>query len=288
MRNLALALLVLVVIFLGARWFESRRQAPPPFSIDFTTVTDKVVDRVIVDGPEEIVLTKKDDDWMVRSHRATDVAEFITTMQDTKVGDVISRDKGKHGTFEVDEELGRRIKFYNGKEVLADIIIGKEDFPGSFFLRLPDKNEVYQATGKLNSYAAKTFQDWVDKTILNVDTSKVSGVSLKYPDGSVVLKRHENAWVSGSESVPAERVDALLEQLAQLSGRQVALERPDLSAPDAEVEIEVEGGNKQEVLFKRKDGTDFWVKRADGDPVYLLDSSVAESILVTSEELEQE
>lgn len=286
--KLGLALIALMVVFLGARWLESRSLAPRAVALDLSTLDEKAVDKILVEGIEETSLTRSGDAWAVGKYQAADVSQFLDNVKATRVQDVVSRDKSKHSVFEVDDEAGVRIRLYDGARVAADFLVGKQAFAGSFYLRLPGKDEVYQARGGLSAYTTRTLQDWVDKTIVSVDQDKITAVELKYPKETIVLERKDGDWQIGGEKVERTLADTLITNLASLEGREVeTVETPQFSEPDAELEISVDGQQAQNLVFKKKDEKDYWVRGSGKNVIYLLDASAAEAVLITKEDLEQ-
>ena len=91
------------------------------------------------------------------------------------VSDLVTEQKAKQAEFEVDDKSGIHVvaKAKGGK-VLADLIVGKSTGPGTM-VRLPGKDEVWQASGISRYLFDKAPADWRDKSITTFTPATPSG-----------------------------------------------------------------------------------------------------------------
>lgn len=141
------------------------------------------IDKVeLVNTTEAFTFEKKSSNWYIakpEEHRAEDTFEVMVLdkLAKIEIERIVSKNKSKHESFEVDEK-GTRVKLYsNGKELLS-VIIGKTtpDYRGTFF-RLPESNTVYASKGILGSSLKRSLRDWRFKKLMDitrVDIEKVN------------------------------------------------------------------------------------------------------------------
>ena len=128
---------------------------------------------------------------------------------------------------------GKRVTLKGaGGKVLADFIVGKGVLsrPGFRFVRVPGQNRVYAA--RMDVDLSTRFEDWIDRDLLQVEKSKIYGVTLK--DYSIderslsvdqrdnlILTLKDDEWkanrMSKSQSVDSLKIKDLLTALDDLS-----------------------------------------------------------------------
>jgi hypothetical protein len=118
-------------------------------------------------------------------------------------------------------------------EVLADVILGNrvDGHPGLRYVRVPDQKRVYiSSVGDLRVSTA--FADWIDRDVLQVQSSEIDAVNLRNyalnrstgrtePGDTLLLQRGKgSAWtlngLQSHEQINLNSVSALLESLTSL------------------------------------------------------------------------
>ncbi len=136
--------------------------------------------------------------WRIPSHEnypadaEKQLGEAAASVFDLRKGPLISTDASLHEDFGVvlpDSEklspgatgVGKRVIFADkdGK-ALADFIIGKAvaDRPELHYVRLPDKDAVYQVAVKTEKLSTR-FDDWIEKDLLKINSLDIKRVAIE-------------------------------------------------------------------------------------------------------------
>jgi len=248
--------LVLVAFFMAPSQItpEAFLDQGEPFFPDFTdpneATTLEVIDFDDVTGSARpFKVTFKDERWTIPSHHdyqadAKDrLAKTAAGVIDIKKDDFRTDNVADHGRSDVIDPLdetatglsgrGKRVTLKGaGGRVLADFIVGKGVLsrPGFRFVRVPGQNRVYAA--RMDVDLSTRFEDWIDRDLLQVEKSKINGVTLKdysIDERSLSVDQRDNLiltlkgteWeanrMSKSQSVDSLKMNDLLTALDDLS-----------------------------------------------------------------------
>jgi len=198
------------------------------------------------------------------------------TLGKMDVSDLVTDQKAKQAEFEVDDKAGVHVvaKAAGGK-VLADFIVGKSAGAGTM-VRLPGKDEIWQATGISKFLVDKTPTDWRDKSITTFTAADAQQLEVvTKDDGKVVLKKSgakdgtEDKWelvettshkLAKSDpldnSVPNGIVSALATWRANDFADGAKPSDTGLDAPATTVTVSLKDGKKTTILLGNKKGDD--------------------------------
>lgn len=159
--------------------------------------------------------------WMVKqgeiisSTEKNAVQNIMRDISDLKPQRLAATDKAKWEEYELTDSLATRVKILNEKgKILADLMIGKFSFRqtnnpygryggGTSFVRISGKKEVYAVDGFLPFTFNRKFNDWRDKTFIQLNTSDLTKISFKCPgDSSFILAIKDSVWYAGN--IPAD------------------------------------------------------------------------------------
>jgi len=165
-RNLAIALVVMLAVYGLLRWQQNRTFEPAkPGGFNFKQITKKNTDRIKVKGSQNYTLIKKGDKWLLNNKKVDKDAidELFNGLKEAEVEQLVSTKTEKMVSLQVDDKTGNTVTF-STKDNQYIYIIGKQGPDGvSFYTRRPKENKVYSAKGNLGSIFAKKASDWYEK-----------------------------------------------------------------------------------------------------------------------------
>jgi hypothetical protein len=212
------------------------------------------------------------------------------------VSDLVSDQKAKQAEFEVDDKSGiHMVAKGKGGKVLADLIVGKTTGPGTM-VRVPGKDEVWQATGISKYMFDKSAADWRDKSITTFTSGDAEQVEVTTKDGGkTIVKKtgakagNDDAWAVVESSVKIDKLDnsipggiasALSMWKAQDFADGVKLADAGLEPPVMTVTTSLKGGKKVTALVGNKKGDDeYYVKTPESPQVFVVKKYNAERVL---------
>jgi hypothetical protein len=144
--------------------------------------------------------------------------------------------KSKWKEFELTDSLGTRIKIMNKKgKTMADLMIGKfcykqignpnggygsNNVKGTSFVRLYKEKEIYAVDGFVSFFFNGKFDDWRDKTFINLKKDDVLNITFNYPaDSSYLLKKKDSKWFIGNLLADSVNVSTFLTTLTSMDGQ---------------------------------------------------------------------
>ena len=163
-RNLAIALVVMMALYGLLRWQQNRSFEPTkPAGFDFKQITKKNTNRIEVKSQSQnYVLIKKGDRWLLNNKKVDKNAidELFKGLKESEVEQLAATKNAKMASLQIDDKSGKKVTF-STKNTRNTYIIGKQGLDGmSFYARLPDENKVYLAKGNLGIIFAKKSSDW--------------------------------------------------------------------------------------------------------------------------------
>jgi hypothetical protein len=198
----------------------------------------------------------------------------------------VTEQPSKHSEFQVDDKEGIHVVVKHDAQVLADLIVGKTVGAGTM-VRLPGKNEVWQATGISRYTFDKPASDWRDKSITTFNAADVQKLDVAAKDGAKLsLKKTgtkegtEDKWQVVDSSVKIDKLDnstanQLISGLASWKANDFAdgvkLADAGLESPGLTLTVGLKDGKSVSVLFGAKKGEDeMYVKKSDAPQAFLV------------------
>ncbi|MGW8264916.1 MAG: DUF4340 domain-containing protein [Longimicrobiales bacterium] len=185
--------------------------APPEaLSSFFAGVTPEAVSTVRFQSPgdgDRLVLTRRGPDWTINGFRADSgtVAGFWDALGAAEVGDLVGSNPGNHPRLGVspDSAWALEVEMAEGART---VLIGKSGTRyGTAYVRLPAQDEVYLLDGGLRPAVTRTLDDWRNKRVARVDTSRVQRIQLERDDTRMTLagRTRSGPWKTGPRQIPA-------------------------------------------------------------------------------------
>jgi hypothetical protein len=183
-----------------------------------------------------------------------------------------------------------------GEPVKHALYLGKpvEGAAGERYARLDDQPGVAVLSGPVVAELTRTYLDFVDRTVLTLDPSKVNAVVRKMGNETLELSKNDEGWQIVKPAATRgddDRLQGLLEQLANLRASRVAaypakdLKEFGLDPPAAEITLRAPGADGKPAdrvlkLGKTIEGTggDRFAMVDGGQTVYVLPNALAERL----------
>ena len=235
----------------------------------------------------EISLRKKADGWVVAVNKKTYAADpavidnLLATTAKIRIESIVSRSPGKFQAFEVDAENGVDVRIDDAaQKSLAHFVVGKSG-PDLFstYLRLADAQQVVLASGMLKMAFDRELKDWRNKTIFSLNQQEITGYQAAGDMQYQLQKGANSAWeVTAPEKFAPKKeiVEDCLKTIAALNAADFAegrLQDFQLDKPMREITVTMKSGPARKLLIgKDKNAFQRFVKTADADTVYVLES----------------
>jgi hypothetical protein len=130
------------------------------------------------------------------------------------VTDLVTSNPEKQAEFEVDNDSGVHVVVKHDATVLADFIVGKAVGAGTM-VRLPQNNDIWQASGITKFEFDKKPNDWRDKSIITFPVTDVEKLDVAAKDGAKIsLKKtgtkegSQDKWEVVSSTVKIDKLDS--------------------------------------------------------------------------------
>lgn len=166
-RNLGIALLVLLALYGILRWQQNRSYEPAkPAGFNFEAITAKNTKTIEVkSATDKYKLIKKNGKWQLKKREVDQAAieAVFTGLKNATIAQIAATTKVKLVSLQVDDQSGKQVTFTTNKDRFT-FIMGKQGMDGnSFYIRLPKEQKAYQASGTLGAAFAKKASDWYKK-----------------------------------------------------------------------------------------------------------------------------
>ena len=236
----------------------------------------------ITKGDNELVVTRKDDGWVLGSNEypaaLAQVDAMLNTLVNINITDLVS-ETSTYSRFELDPESVLRVITYKDGSVIQSIDIGKEARTYQHtYVRLENDSNVYQAEGNLGNTFPVTAEALRDKIVLVFDPALVSQINVRTLTEELILKKRpsleEGAAASWSTSKGLDRdstaVEEALQQLSDLSTFRFADEEASLENTILGLDFISEDGKKQSLRIFEKEGNSYPGQSSDSSYPFLL------------------
>jgi hypothetical protein len=271
---------------------ERRGEAPRPIArlknTDFDTLEvtrSKVTSVIRKEGGKYKVVSPAP--YAADENNAKQAFEAIEKLE---FGDIVTDQKAKQGEFEVGDD-GLRVVAKNGNQSVAELIVGKSVGNGTM-VRVPGKDEVWQAQGAIKYTFDKPAADWRDKSITTFTVADAEKIEVKSKTGGTITlgkaekKEGDKAapggdeWTVTSSSVPIPKLDpsvatSMVSTLASWKAGDFADDvKPaavGLADPALTVTVSLKGGKTAVAMVGNKKGDDdFYVKNGESPQIFLV------------------
>ena len=257
----------------------------------------------ITASAETTTLAKENNQWLVASMEnypadAEGVEDVLDKVTELKTTGLVSSNPEKQAQFEVDSS-GAEAKLLDASgNVRAHLFLGKNT-PGylSSYVRAADSNNVYVGKGNLKATFDKGTRTWKDRTIFSFNKGDVTHLTIKSEGEEIELEMGaDSKWqMTQPEAFAAKQteLDSLLDSLSALDTDDFAAEAENLSeyeldAPKSSVMAKLNDGTRRLLLIGKEESGEYFVKREDKEPVFMLYTYKINQLLKKSEDLKDD
>ena len=163
-------------------------------------------------------------------------------------------DEGDYETYGVDHQHGKLVELFTGADTpVVSVWIGKNASGSTSFVRPSSGEEVFRADVGGRARYDRPPADWRQRLVLDADPEKMARILVSRGDERLVFSQIQGRWVLEAAAFAADA--ELTEVLAKALGRLRVLQfqnpafEAGFDAPAADVEIEMESGERHRVLL---------------------------------------
>ncbi len=279
LRVIALSLMVLISIWLGARLLSHGsdvvrgRLTLPPVSKE---QTDSVIIR---HGADTVRLARTGTTWTVNGFRAGSepVGQLFLAFHDTAIPDLAAVSSSSFERMGVDSSSGYWLEVWSGERSTLRLIIGKQGMePSSGYLRRAGSDSILLWRSNLIDLTRRPLDQWRDKSIAAVAPESVFAIQVT-ARRPYALRRSGTTWrFAGGSAVDSGRVAGMLATYRDFAasgfGTPAQADSGKKAAARRSVTLVGAGGAKLlEVAFDSS-ATGVWARRSGDDNVYRVDA----------------
>ncbi len=234
---LAAIFLVLLVIASYSYW--------RPYLIDLGIISTSSQDYLIPDvdsisqitltteGYEPLIINRSPDGlWQVNQQQIdTDkLNQYLQTLANLQIdqGEVVSTNTENQQKYGLEQKQVIYLEITQTDIVSTYLIGSNATNPGSFYLKIPDQDNVYVVTSPLRDLSSIEEQLWRNKTLAQIDQEKIGSLQLTSTSlGSVTVeKSQQDQWTatrfSQTNILGENTTDLLFDQLSKLKASSLA------------------------------------------------------------------
>ena len=168
-------------------------------------------------GAGEIELLPSRDSWTVNGWAidSGSVTRFFDTLEEAQVGDLVAANPANHRRMGIATDNASRIELEVDR-LSRTLLIGTQGprFSTSY-IRLPEADEVYLLESNLSTHMARNLDDWRNRKMIAIDTSRVVRLDVQRDGDGFTLVRGDTAWTfEDGTPVNALQVGSMLQELS--------------------------------------------------------------------------
>jgi Domain of unknown function (DUF4340) len=227
LKRLVGALAIVVVLWAAVTLLGRRGGSSAPTGdivaffagVDSASVKDV---KIVKPTGDTIELQPQDDSWKVNGFRADSgsVSRFFQALKDTKVDALAATNPANHARMGVSQDSASTLTLDVGGSQRS-LLLGKTgERTATIYARLPGKDDVYLLDSPLRTHVTRGLDDWRNRRMLAIDTSKVTRLAVQRDKDSYTLVRKDSTWTfqngNPTDSIKVQNI------LGQLGGGLVA------------------------------------------------------------------
>lgn len=197
MKRLIVPIVVLIIVAVVWIVVSKREKARISGTVteNFLELNCESINRIVASSPaREVELIKTDGLWYIKDsiprlaeQRA--VTQILGRACTLSVGEVFSQNVDKQDEFNVTDDRGTTISFYDGDSLVSAIVVGKLNADMTrTYLRKKESNDVYIVPPVFNFAFNMTPGQWMDKNLIVCNQDSVSSVEIIYPSKAYRLE----------------------------------------------------------------------------------------------------
>jgi len=227
------------------------------------------------------------------------VKEALEKMQSLKEDNLASRNKDKHGLFEVTGGSAIEVAAFNSKgQELGRLFVGKEgpDF-FSNYIRKVGSDIVYLYPNFLKGNFDRQLDNWRNRKIFDFAAADVAGLKIAKKNETLTLQKGDTGEWRIEQPIQAEadgtKITSIVSSLSTLTAGKfadaVTAEQAGLDSPEAELTVTFKDGSTRLLLVgEKKEENFYYVKAGDQKYIYEAYKSVVDTLMPSLQDLEKQ
>lgn len=221
LKQLVGALAVVVVLWIAATLVSRAGDGSIGASGQLATFFDGVdagsVDEARILGPTDTIRLSRDGNaWTVNGFRADSgsVARFFQTLEEAEAGDLVATNPANHARMGVSADSASTLELRVEGATRALVFGDEGPRPSTLYAREPGADEVYLVEGALGNHLQRQLDDWRDRKMLAIDTSRVARIAVQREEDAFTLVRSDSVWTfADGGPTRAPQVQSILGEL---------------------------------------------------------------------------
>ena len=221
LKQLVGALAIVVVLWVAAtlvsRAGDGSLGVSGEVAAFFEGVDPSSVEEARIFGPVDTIRLSRDGDaWRVNGFRADSgsVARFFQTLEEAAVDRLMATNPANHARMGVSTDSARTLELEVGGTTRALLFGGEGPRPSTIYAREAGSDDVYLVEGALRSHLQRQLDDWRNRKMLAIDTSRVARIAVQRADEAFTLVKADSVWTfADGGAVRASQVQSILNEL---------------------------------------------------------------------------
>lgn len=268
-------------------------------------VSPEVITKVTLESSEskaELIRTGDDKTgytWRVGAYEAFEykASRFWEIVDQINGAQLIATNPNNHEIMGVDENQGITLSFYLGPSIQEQFILTEEP-PGIrlCYLRRSGNDDVYGIPCPYAKLFDPDPDGWRDPIITAIPSSEIDYLIFKYPEEEFILRLVGGLWTVSQDDTeyPADpyQISNILNSVEFLVASGFAKEDISRNLKFDPNDVSIRIVTKQEssvpttrLRFLKRDDTSYYVSTYTSPTVYILDNTVTENLIKTSQDL---
>jgi hypothetical protein len=155
--------------------------------------------------------------WHVNGFRADSgsVARLFQTLQEARMGGLVATNPANHERMGVSADSATTLEVAVGGSTRTLLFGDEGPRPGSIYARAVSSDEVHLVQAALWNHLRRQLDDWRNRRMLAIDTTRVARIAVERDDDAYALVRADTLWTFADGSpTRASQVRSLLNELA--------------------------------------------------------------------------
>ncbi|GET23829.1 DUF4340 domain-containing protein [Prolixibacter sp. NT017] len=293
-RSLAVAFAVLLVAVVLVKIDDSRKgdQTFNSQLTSFSTTKVTAIELTPKQGAEKMLrFEKHNNHWniviggKILSADNNVVVRMLSAISDLKARSLVSSSEKKFDDFGVADSSGTHVVVYEGKEKLADLVLGKFTYSKphnlTTYVRLMPGNDVFAVEGYLPMLFNRKVDEYRDHRIVHMVTSDITKLAFSYATGkSFTLVNEDGKWKVNGVTADSAKVAGYLQKLGNLKGTAFAEKNEVNSAPVATLDITRKDEEPIVTVTAYQDGQEQLVKSSQNPSAVFNDPKAYKTVFV--------
>ena len=221
LKQLVGALAIVVVLWVAATLVSRAGDGSIGASGELATFFDgleeaSVTEARILRSADTIRLGRAGDSWTVNGFRADSgsVARFFQTLGEAGAAGLVATNPANHARMGVSADSASTLELVVGGSTRALLFGDEGPRPSTIYARQPGADEVYLVEGALLNHLQRQLDDWRNRKMLAIDTSRVARIAVQRGDDAFTLVKSDSVWTfADGGAARSAQVQSILNEL---------------------------------------------------------------------------